>query len=148
MSPNVITMHPHNEVFQAITNVFRKTGRSVPYFNDKELSWKWEWCKAMVDTSKELKFPLQGGSSLAVTWRVPSVEFPLGANVKEAVSIGYGGMTSYDFHALETMQCMVERRKGGETGVEWVQTYRKDAFWKAYQDKVWSHELMRAALSR
>ncbi len=148
MSPNGIMMHPHFEFFEAVTKVFRDSGRSVPYFNDKELSWKWDWCKQMVDTSHELGFPLQGGSSLAVTWRVPSVEFPLGATVHEALSIGYGGMTSYDFHALETLQCMVERRKGGETGVEWVQTYRGDDFWKAYQDGVWSHELMKAALSR
>ncbi len=102
----------------------------------------------MVDTSHELGFPLQGGSSLAVTWRVPSVEFPLGATVHEAVSVGYGGMASYDFHGLETIQCMVERRKGGETGVEWLQTYRGDGFWKAYQDGVWSHGLVKAALSR
>jgi hypothetical protein len=148
LSPTGIMMHPHFEFFEQITKVFRDSGRSVPYFNDKELSWKWEWCKQMVDTSHELGFPLQGGSSLAVTWRVPSVEFPLGATVREAVSIGYGGMTSYDFHALETLQCMVERRKGGETGVAWMQTYRGDAFWKAYQDGVWSQALVRAALSR
>ncbi|MEG9438371.1 hypothetical protein JAO29_19665 [Edaphobacter sp. HDX4] len=148
LSPNGIMMRPHYEFFEKITNVFRSSGRSVPYFNDKELSWNWDWSKKMVDVSRELNFPLQGGSSLAVTWRLPSVEFPLGAVAKEALSIGYGGMTSYDFHGLETIQCMVERRKGGETGVEWIQTYRKDAFWKAYEDKIWSHELMRAALSR
>ena len=74
-----IPMHPHYEFFEAITKVFRASGRSIPYFNDKELSWKWDWCKKMVDTSKELNFPLQGGSSLAVTWRIPSVEFPTGA---------------------------------------------------------------------
>jgi hypothetical protein len=148
LSPNGIMMRPHYEFFEKITNVFRSSGRSVPYFNDKELSWNWDWSKKMVDVSRELKFPLQGGSSLAVTWRIPSVEFPLGAVAKEALSVGYGGMTSYDFHGLETIQCMVERRKGGETGVEWIQTYRKDAFWKAYEDKVWSHDLMRAALSR
>ena len=143
-----IPTHPHWEFFDAITKVFRKTGKSVPYFNDKELSWKWEWCKQMVDTAKELNFPFQGGSSLAVTWRVPSVEFPTGATVKEAVSVGYGGPTSYDFHGLETIQCMVERRKGGETGVKWLQAYRGDSFWKAHQDGVWSPALVRAALSR
>jgi hypothetical protein len=148
LSPNGIMMRPHYEFFEKITNVFRSSGHSVPYFNDKELSWNWDWCKKMVDVSHELNFPLQGGSSLAVTWRIPSAEFPLDATVKEALSVGYGGMTSYDFHGLETIQCMVERRKGGETGVEWIQTYRKDAFWKAYEDKVWSHDLMRAALSR
>jgi hypothetical protein len=79
---------------------------------------------------------------------VPSVEFPLGATTKEALSVGYGGMGSYDFHGLETIQCMVERRKGGETGVEWLQTYRGDKFWKAHQDGVWSQALVKAALSR
>jgi hypothetical protein len=141
-------MHPHWEFFDAITKVFRKTGKSVPYFNDKELSWKWEWCKSMVDTAKELKFPFQGGSSLAVTWRVPSVEFPDGVTVKEAMSVGYGGPTSYDFHGLETIQCMVERRKGGETGVKWLQAYRGDDFWKAHEAGLWSADLFRACLSR
>ncbi|MFZ1942326.1 MAG: hypothetical protein WBD91_18400, partial [Acidobacteriaceae bacterium] len=148
LSPTGIMMHPHYEFFEAITQVFRDSGRSIPYFNDKELSWKWDWCKQMVDTSHELGFPLQGGSSLAVTWRVPSVEMPLGASIREAISIGYGGIASYDFHALETIQCMVERRKGGETGVEWLQTYRGDSFWKAYRDGLWSQALFKSALSR
>jgi hypothetical protein len=147
-SPDGIPMHPHWEFFEQITRVFRDSGRAVPYFNDKELSWKWEWCKEMVDTSRELGFPLQGGSSLAVCYRVPSVEFPLGATVHEALAIGYGGVASYDFHVLEAIQCMVERRKGGETGVEWLQTYRGDEFWKACEEGVWSHALVKAALSR
>ena len=148
LSPNGIMMRPHYEFFEQITKVFRASGRSVPYFNDKELSWNWDWSKKMVDVSHELNFPLQGGSSLAVTWRVPSVEFPLGAVTKEAVSVGYGGMTSYDFHGLETIQCMVERRKGGESGVEWIETYQGDRFWKAHQDGVWSQALVKSALSR
>jgi len=148
LNENGIMKRPHYEFFERITGVFRTSGRSVPYFNDKVLSWNWDWSKKMVDVSQELNFPLQGGSSLAVTWRIPSVEFPLGAVTKEALSIGYGGMTSYDFHGLETIQCMVERRKGGESGVEWLQTYRGDAFWKAYEEQLWSHVLMKAALSR
>ncbi len=141
-----IMKHPHFEFFEQITKVFHDSGRSVPYFNDKELSYRWDWSKQMVDTSQQMGFPLQGGSSLAVTWRVPSVEFPLGATVHEAVSVGYGGMGSYDFHGLETIQCMVERRKGGETGVEWLQTYRGDGFWTAWQQGVWSQALVKAAL--
>ncbi len=148
LSPTGIMMHPHFEFFEQITKVFRASGRSVPYFNDKELSWKWDWCKQMVDTSHELGFPLQGGSSLAVTWRVPSVEMPLGSSIREAMSIAYGGIGSYDFHGLETIQCMVERRKGGETGVEWLQTYRGDSFWKAHREGLWSPALFKAALSR
>ena len=72
------------------------------------------------------------GSSLPVTWRMPSVEMPLGARIREAMCVGYGGVDSYDFHGLETIQCMVERRQGGESGVKWLQAYRGENFWKAY----------------
>jgi hypothetical protein len=43
---------------------------------------------------------------------------------------------------------MVERRKGGETGVEWVQAYRGESFWKALEQGVWSPALFKAALCR
>ena len=41
-----------------------------------------------------------------------------------------------------------ERRRGGETGVKWVQAYRGENFWKAYRENVWPHDLMEAALCR
>ena len=53
-----------------------------------------------------------------------------------------------DFHALEGMQCMVERRKGGETGVKAVQMIEGDEVWKAGEQGRWSKELLTAALSR
>jgi hypothetical protein len=43
---------------------------------------------------------------------------------------------------------MVERRKGGETGVQWVQAYRGDKFWEAYKEGVWPRNLVEAALCR
>jgi len=83
-----------------------------------------------------------------VTWRVTSVEMPLGAKIREALCVCYGGVDSYDFHGLETIQCMVERRHGGESGVKWIQAYRGPAFWQALRDGVWPKELMDAALCR
>ena len=142
------TKYPRYELFQQIVEVFRSSGRSVPVFNDKHLSWNWEWARKMYDESREMEFAFMAGSSLPVTWRTPSVEMPLGARVREAVSIGYGNVDSYDFHGLETLQCMVERRRGGETGVKWVQAYRGANFWKALRDGVWSRELMDSALCR
>jgi hypothetical protein len=142
------TKYPRYEFFKQITDVFRSSGRSVPVFNDKHLSWNWEWAKEMYDTSHELKFPLMAGSSLPVTWRTPSVEMPLGARISEALSVCYGGVDSYDFHGLETIQCMVERRRGGEVGVNWIQAYRGDKFWDALREGVWPRALMEAALCR
>src|SRR5947208_15208296 len=34
-------LYPRYELFMEITGVFRKTGRSVPIFNDKHLSYSW-----------------------------------------------------------------------------------------------------------
>lgn len=106
------TKYPRYELFKAVTDVFRKDGRSVPVFNDKHLSWKWSWAKEMVDISKELNFAFTAGSSLPVTYRMPDVELPYGAEVEEVLGVSIGSVDSYDFHCLEMMQCLVERRKG------------------------------------
>jgi hypothetical protein len=142
------TMYPRYEFFKQIVQVYKDSGRSVPLFNDKHLSWNWAWAKEMYDTSRSMGFPMMAGSSLAVTWRTPSVEMPLGSKIREALCVCYGGVDSYDFHGLETLQCMVERRQNGETGVKWLQAYRGDAFWKAHEDRVWPADLFEAALSR
>ena len=147
------TKYPRYEFFKQVTDVFRKDGRAVPVFNDKHLSWKWEWAKEMVDISRELKFPFLAGSSLPVTWRMPSVEMPHGAEVEEMLCVAIGGVDSYDFHALETIQCMAERRRGGETGVAAVRALRGEAAWKAmdaggWDAGGWSPRLFEACLSR
>lgn len=142
------TMYPRYEFFKEIVKVFKDSGRSVPVFNDKHLSWNWEWSKEMYDTSRRMGFPLMAGSSLPVTWRTPSLEMPPGARIREAMCICYGGVDSYDFHGLETLQCMVERRRKGETGVKWLQAYRGESFWKAHQESVWPKDLVEAALCR
>lgn len=142
------TKYPRYEFFQQIVKVFESSGRAVPVFNDKHLSWNWDWAREMYDTSRRLNFAFMAGSSLPVTWRTPSLEMPMGARVREAVSVCYGGVDSYDFHALETIQCMVERRQGFETGVEWIQAYKGDNFWNAYEEGVWPADLVEAALCR
>lgn len=140
--------YPRYRFFEEITKVYRDSGRAVPMFNDKHLSWKWEWARKMYDVSRELNFAYMAGSSLPVTWRIPSVEMPLGSRISEALCAGYGGVDSYDFHGLETIQCMVERRQGGETGVKWLEAYRGERFWDALREGIWPKPLMDAALCR
>src|SRR5579884_1805655 len=142
------TKYPRWEFFEQIVKVYKDSGRSVPMFNDKHLSWNWDWAKAMYDTSRQMGFPYMAGSSLPVTWRIPSIEMPLGSRIREALCVCYGGVDSYDFHGLETIQCMVERRRGGETGVKWIQAYRGDKFWDALKEGIWPRKLMNAALCR
>jgi hypothetical protein len=136
------------EFFKQCTDVFEKDGRVVPVYNDKHLSWSFEKAKSMVDASKRLKFPMLAGSSLPVTWRLPDLELPLGCQIEEALMVGVGGSDPMDYHALEAMQCMIERRKGGETGVKAVQMIEGEAVWKAGAEGRWSKDLLVSALSR
>jgi hypothetical protein len=130
-------LYPRYEFFQQVAEVFRKDGRAVPVFNDKHLSWRWEWAQEMVATARALGFPFMAGSSLPVTWRMPALDLPYGAAVEEVLCVAFGGVDSYDFHALEVIQCMAERRRGGETGVAALQALRGEAVWKALQAGSW-----------
>lgn len=142
------TLYPRYEFFREIVEVFRASGHSVPVFCDKHLSWSWDRAREMVDTSRELGFPLMAGSSLPVCWRVPSVDLPWGAPVAQIVGVGVGGIDSYDIHTLEAMQCLVERRQGGETGVVAVEALRGDRVWQALDEGAWDPALFAACLCR
>jgi len=143
-------LYPRYEWFKEIVKVFESSGRSVPVFNDKHLSTTWARCQEMVDDAKRLDFPLLAGSSLPVTWRLPAVEMPHGAPLAESVCVAYGGVDSYDFHGLETAQCMSERRRGGEVGIESVHAVRGPAMWKLLDgpDRENTRRLLAAALCR
>jgi hypothetical protein len=146
-------LYPRYEFFKQVVEVFRKDGRSTPVFNDKHLSWKWDWAKEMVETARKLRFGLLAGSSLPVTWRMPAIDLPFGSEVEEVMCVAMGQVDSYDFHALEVIQCMAERRKGGETGVAALQALRGEAVWKAMNAGKWSAggwnpELFEACLCR
>jgi hypothetical protein len=141
-------LYPRYEMLEEIVTVFRKTGQTVPVFNDKHLSYSWARAKKMHGWAAELKFPLLAGSSLPVTWRRPELELPLGSAVEDGLVAAYGPIEVYGFHALEALQVMMERRKGGETGVNAVTCLTGNAVWKAGDAGKWSWDLLEAALGR
>jgi hypothetical protein len=141
-------LYPRHEFFKQCVEVFEKDGVAVPVFNDKHLSYSFEKAKWMVDASKRLKFPMLAGSSLPVTWRLPDIEIPLGSEIESAVAVGNGGSDIMDYHGLEAMQCMLERRKGGETGVRAVRMVEGGEVWKLIDEGTISKELLVSALSR
>jgi hypothetical protein len=141
-------LYPRYELFKECVRVFEEDGRSVPVFNDKHLSYSFAKAKEMVEDARRLGFPLLAGSSLPLTWRLPDLELPLGCELEEALMIGVGCSDAMDYHALEAMQCMVERRRGGETGVRRVQLIEGDTVWRAGDEGRWPAELLEAALSR
>ncbi len=131
------TLWPRYDFFREVVEVFQASGQSVPVFCDKHLSWDWERALEMVETSRDLGFPLMAGSSLPVCRRIPSIDMPWGAEVEEIVSVGVGGIDGYDIHSLEGMQCLAERRQGGETGVVSIQALRGETVWPALGSGSW-----------
>jgi hypothetical protein len=85
------------------------------------------------------------GSTIPLGWRKPWLEHELESPIEEALAIGFSGLDIYGFHTLEGLQCMVERRKGGETGVKAVTCLEGEAVWQAAQQGRWSRELAEAA---
>jgi hypothetical protein len=139
--------YPRKRFFDEIVAVFRRSGRVVPVFNDKHLSYRWDWAKEMYETAREMKIPLMAGSSVPLAERRPPLELPERARIAEAVSIHGGGFEGYDFHGMEVLQAMVEARRGGETGVARVQHFSGPALWKAADDGLWSQTLAEAAMA-
>jgi len=141
------TMYPRKRFFDEISAVMIDSGRSVPLFNDKHLSYRWDWAKEMYDVSQRENIPFLAGSSVPLAERRPALEIPRGAVIEEAISIHGGPVESYDFHALEVLQSMVESRQGGETGVQQVQFFDADAVRQNARLGNWSEELVEAALT-
>lgn len=141
-------LYPRYAFFKEVVKVFEASGRSVPVFNDKHLSTDWKECTEMVADSRRLGFPFLAGSSLPVTRRFPSIDLPWGTPLAESVCAGYGPVERYDFHGLETAQCMSERRRGGEAGVRSVQALRGAKMWERVAGLKQTQRLLVAALSR
>jgi hypothetical protein len=131
-----------------VTDAFRQAGRSVPVFCAKHLSYSFEKATRMVAAADELGFPLLAGSTLPTTWRRPELELPRDAAVDEALLAAYGPIEVAGFDALESLQCMAERRRGGETGVRAVTCLSGPAVWQAADAGRWNWQLLDAALAR
>jgi hypothetical protein len=139
--------YPRRRFFDEVAATYRRCGQVVPTFNDKHLAYAWADAKHMADTARELQIPFLAGSSLPVAWRKPALALPQDCELDEALAIGYGGPEAYGFHTIEGLQCMVERRRGGETGVRAVEVVKGPAIWEAEKSGRWSRKLFEAALA-
>ena len=139
-------MYPRKRFFDEIVAVMKRSNRFVPMFNDKHLSYRWDWAQEMMATAKRHGIPMMAGSSVPLAQRRPSLELPAGADLDEAVSIHGGPLESYDFHGLELLQSMVESRKGGETGVSKVEFLDGNAVWRAARAGRWNRALAETAM--
>jgi hypothetical protein len=141
-------VYPRRRFFEEAAKTIARVKRAVPVFNDKHLAATWDDAKWMYDRARELMVPFMAGSSLPVTWRKPDLTVPRDCELADAVALGYGPFEAYGFHMLETLQCMVERRKGGETGVKAVRALSGNAMWEALDRGEFSRELLEETIRR
>jgi len=141
-------LFPKDRFFQETEKVFRQSGRSVPVFVDKHLSTNWDEAHRAYEVSRELNFPIVAGSSLPLTWRYPAIDLTPGAKVEEILVTTYGHPVSYGFHALEILQCLAEKRQGGETGIRKVQCFVGEDVWDAGKAGLFDRQLLEAAMAK
>ncbi len=139
-------MYPRKQFFDEALAVMKRSGRYVPFFNDKHLSYRWDWAKEMYQTARAAKMPLLAGSSVPLAQRIPPLKLPQAADIEEAISIHGGGLETYDFHGLEVLQSIVESRKGGETGIVSIELLTGKDYEQAKKSGRWSEELVKAAM--
>jgi hypothetical protein len=131
-------------IYQQVIRVFEQSKRSVPVFNDKHLSYNWDDAKWMFDKSRELNFPLTGGSSIPTYFRKPEIELAVDTPIRNSIVVGAAPDEGAIFHCVDVLQAFVDRRKGGETGVKSVQSIRGPETWKWVEQNPWAGNLLEA----
>ena len=131
-------------IYQQVMRVFEQSKRSVPVFNDKHLSYNWDDAKWMFDKSRELGFPLTGGSSIPTYFRKPEIDLAPDTPLKNSIVVGDAADEGAIFHCIDVLQSFHDRRKGGETGVKSVQSIRGPEAWKWVETNPWANNLLEA----
>jgi len=139
-------LYPRRRLFEEIVSVFRRSGKSVPVYNDKHFSYSWENARWMYGQSRVLGFPMMAGSSVPVAWRKPALALGQGVDLESALAFGFAGLEVYGFHTLELLQAFVERRGSKSQGVRAVQCLEGKAAWEAAEQGRWPAHLVQNAL--
>jgi hypothetical protein len=88
------------------------------------------------------------GTWASVASRLPQVDVPTGARVAEALVVVQGAKLHAELVGLDLVLSLVERRRGGEAGIERVEKFSGQEVWRRGAGGEWSWPLLAAALSR
>ena len=115
-----------------------------------------------VTKANDRRIALLAGTPLSVTWRLPQVELPASTPLTEALIVVQvnpqaiqatppsppATLAGAELHALDGLLPVIERRRGGESGIRSVRYLEGKELWHAGQKGLWSWPLLAAALSR
>ncbi len=141
-------LYPRRRLVDSAIASMVSAGRFVPIVDDKHLAWNFIDALAIYDNARRLEIPLLAGSTIPLSWRIPTgTDWPLGEPMTEVLIVGFGPTEIYGHHNLEGLQAITERRRGGETGVVSVQALSGAAAKRAVIDGTVNQDLLARAFS-
>lgn len=138
-------LYPRREFFDEVVAVFRASGRAVPMFFDKHLSWNCDEALAMAATLGELEIPFLSGSSLPHVGFRPVLPMPDAATSETLLSLFPGGAESYGYHSIE-IALRVRAALGRASEPTRVTLWRGEAVWQQLENNAQWHGLTAAIL--
>jgi len=142
------TMYPRRRMLEETLSALDELGLIVPVFSDKHFSYDFTEAQWMYDQLRRRNIPFMGGSSIPHTEHLPAYDPRKLHTVRDIVVISHSTLVeAYGFHALEVLQSLAERRRGGESGIVSVTVTQGAEVWSAMERGEWPEDLMLRALS-
>jgi len=138
-------LYPRKEFFDEMVAVFRRSGRVVPVFFDKHLSWNTEWIQEMASTIRALRIPFFAGSSIPFSLPESLKNIQPSTPFEEVVAVYYNDLESYLFHSAELVESVVEHRDSQEPGIAEITAWEGEAAWRAMDSGEFSWDLLEEA---
>ncbi len=104
--------------------------------------------RRLVAEAAKKNIPLAVGSALSAADRLPATDIPLDSPMKEALVVVQGSFGAGEFAGLECLLPLIERRWGGEAGINRVHRYQDGILWGVARAGRWPRHLLAPALSR
>lgn len=112
------------------------------------LAGQFQQARQLADLAASRRLTLAAATSTSVTWRLPDVDVPQDAELRQAMIVVQGAFPAAELDALDALLTLVARRKGGETGVRQIRRLDGHNLWLAGEQGDWSWPLLAAAISR
>ena len=144
-------LYPRGRFFREVLEVFKASGRSVPVFIDKHLSYNRVEASEMVMQARRLNVPLMAGSSLPVTWRLAATRDPARPAISKSASSRRGAIWRFSAFMRSRRSSAWSSGANGMAGPRAsgaVTCLEGDAVWAAGDQGVWSWTLLEHALGR